>query len=107
MFDSEAGELDPDHAVVAAGCGALAVCEEPAPVARAILVEHIERVLPGIVLGRVQFAQVQKLSLHGAAAMHAQTLAHRIVDVLLAVFLPRASLQEHRGGISHDPQPRV
>ena len=46
-------------------------------------------------LAGVQFAQMQDLPLDGAPGVHAQTLAHRVVDMLFAVLAPDSLLEEH------------
>lgn len=71
LFDREGGELDLDHVLGGRGGGGFAVGEELTLVARAVLVQHVEGVLPGVVLRGVEFAEVEQLALHSAAAMHA------------------------------------
>ena len=97
-FDGEGGELDLDD-VGGRGRAAGGVGEQPPLVTRTVFVQHREGVLPRIVLVRVQLAQMQKLALDRASAMHAQALADRVIRVVLAVFASGAPLEEHRGRI--------
>lgn len=98
LLDGEAREFDFHHVRLGARPRAFPIGKEPPLMARTILVQRLERVLPRIVLRGVEVAQVQQLALHRAPAVHPQALANRILDVLLAVFKPRTSLQEHRVG---------
>ena len=75
---------------------AFAVREEAALQARpVVLMDDVDGVLPALDLRGVEFAQVQDLALNGASAMHAQTFAHRVVNMLFAVFATDASFEEH------------
>ncbi|MBN9692726.1 MAG: hypothetical protein J0M24_20960 [Verrucomicrobia bacterium] len=77
--------------------GPLAIREEPPlqPPARVIPINDLQRPLPTLDLRRVQLAQVQHLPLDDAPAMDPQALAERVVDVVLAVFVPDTSFEEH------------
>jgi len=60
-----------------------------------IAVNDLQRALPALDLRRVQLAKVQDLTLDDAPAMHAQALAHRLVDVVFSVFVADTSFEEH------------
>jgi hypothetical protein len=89
----------------------LAVGEEAQLMALAVLVEDINRVLPGSELVGVEFAQMEHLALDHAVAADAQAFADRIVGVGLAVLgagapfekhavsLPRAGVRPARGSV--------
>jgi hypothetical protein len=95
LAHAQGGKADLDD-ILRRRRGALAVGEEPALEQLAVvLVDEVQRVLPTAFLTRVEFAQVQDLALDGAPAVHPQAFAHRIVDMLLAVLAPDASLQKH------------
>ena len=89
----EGGEFDLDHVGIVGG-GLVAVGEEAQLAALAVLVQDVDRVLPGIELGGVEFAQVEHLALDHAVAADAQALADRVIDVGLAVFGAGAPFDE-------------
>ncbi len=106
-LDLKGGELDLGHVGIVRG-GLVAVGEEAELAAPAVLVQDINRVLPGIELGGVKFAQMEHLALADAIAADAQAFADRVVSVRLAVLgagapfeipagsLPRAGVRPAR-----------
>ena len=60
-----------------------------------VFVNDIKGVLPALFLTGVEFAQVEDLALDGAAIVDAPAFAGRVVDVVLAVFVPDTSFQKH------------
>jgi hypothetical protein len=108
LFDRESGEFDFDDIVLPGRRGAFLIGEDPPLMARTILMEHVQRLLPRVLLPRVEFTQMQHLPLHRASTMHPQAFADRIVDVFFAVFAPRTPLEEHRGrSIAHPSRHRL
>jgi len=99
----EGGELDLDHIGIIGG-GLLAVGEEAQLAALTVFVQDVNRVLPGIQLGGVEFAQMEHLALDHALATDAQAFADRIVGVGLAVFGAGAPFEKHAGSL---PRARV
>jgi hypothetical protein len=95
LLDRESREFDLHH-VVGRGRAAVAVGEESSLVTRAVLVQHVERVLPGVELCGVEFAKVQNLALDDSPAVYPQAFADRIISVALAVFVADAAFEEHR-----------
>ena len=94
----EGGELDLDHVGIVGG-GLVAVGEEAQLAALTVLVQDVNRVLPGIQLGGVEFAQMEHLALDHAVAADAQAFADRIVGVGLAVFGAGAPFEKHAGSL--------
>ena len=77
----------------------VAVGEKAQLAALPVLVQDVNRVLPGIELGGVEFAQVEHLTLDDAVATDAQTFADRVVGVRLAVFGAGALFNKHAGSL--------
>jgi hypothetical protein len=76
--------------------GALAVGEKAALEALAVLfADDGDGPLPALDLRGVEFAEVEHLPLDGAPAMHAEAFAHRVVNMLFAVFVADTSFEEH------------
>ena len=75
----------------------LAICEEPAlqPSPVRIPINDLQRVLPALHLRRVEFAKVKHLALDDATTMHTEALAHRVVNVIFAIFASDTSFEEH------------
>jgi hypothetical protein len=62
----------------------------------AVLVEDVQGVLPGIELGGVEFAQMEKLALDDAVAADAEAFADGVIDVGLAILGAGAAFEKHR-----------
>lgn len=97
-FHGEGRELDLDH-VGGVGGGRVAVGEEAQLSGLSVLVQDLNRVLPGSELGGVEFAQVEHLALDHAVAADAQTFADRVVSVSLAVLGAGAPFEEHAASL--------
>jgi hypothetical protein len=65
------------------------------PPAMVVAINDLQRALPALDLRRVEFAKMRHLALDHAPAVDAQALAHRAVDVVLAIFVPDTSFEEH------------
>jgi len=97
-FTAKEGELDLDHVGIVGG-GLVAVGEEAQWAALTVLVQDVNRVLPGIELGGVAFAQMEHLTLDDALAADAQAFADRIAGVRLAVLGAGAPFEKHAGSL--------
>jgi hypothetical protein len=61
-----------------------------------IFFDHFDRSLPALKLGSVQLSQMQHLTLHPFAA-DPQTLAQRIINMMLTILENAVGLQKHTG----------
>jgi len=106
-LDREGAELDLDHIGIVGG-GLVAVGEEAELAALPVLVQDINRVLPRVELGGVEFAQVEHRTLDHAVATDAQAFADRIVGVRLAVFGAGATFEKPSAArIPRCPEPKT
>jgi len=83
-----------------------AVGEQAQLLPPAILLNRFNPPLPPVHLGRVQFPKMEYRSLGHPGTAHPQTLAERIVNVLLAIFENAMGLQEHARMFSRPPSHR-
>lgn len=61
--------------------------------------------LPGVVLGGVEFAQVEDLALDDAVAAEAEAFADGVEGVGLAIFAAGAAFEKHAGSLTQPRRP--
>lgn len=60
-----------------------------------VFVDDINGVLPALFLAGVEFAEMEDLALDGAPVVNAQAFAHRVIDMVFAVYVADTSFQKH------------
>src|SRR4051794_14196991 len=97
---AQAAEADLDDVALQRRRRAVFGKQRDLPAAVAALLERLDRAAPGGLLGVVDLAEVEHVSLHRAPAKDPAVLDNGPVAVLLAVLAAQLVAQEHGGSVS-------